>query len=90
MNIKKDNLKYLNEVGRLDVEKINKLPFEEYMDAMGQLGDEQIQEYLEAMPLDECNEPVHAVEVDYTLEDELLRGAVIADSYIKERLEKLQ
>ena len=58
---------YLKEDGSLDIERINSLPYEEYMDAMGDLTQEQVQEYLSKLPIDESDEPVRAVLVDYPM-----------------------
>lgn len=81
---------YLKENGRLDIEKINKLSYEKYMDVMGRLTEEQVNEYLSALPINEANEPVQAVNVGYTLEDELEKGAVIANDYIQNRMRELK
>jgi len=75
-------MKYLKEDGSLDVERINKLPLEEYMDTVGDLTEEQYGEYYSKLPINESNEPMKAVIVDYTLEEELERGSVIAKDYI--------
>ena len=72
----------LKEDGSLDVERINKLPIEEYMDVVGDLTEEQYEEYYSKLPINESKEPMKAVLVDYTLEEELERGAVIAEDYI--------
>ncbi len=61
---------YLKEDGSLDIERINSLPYEEYMDAMGDLTQEQVQEYLSKLPIDESNEPMRAVVVDYPMEED--------------------
>ena len=45
-----NNKKYLKEDGSLDVERINKLPIEEYMDVMRDLTQEQIEEYISKLP----------------------------------------
>ena len=60
----------LKEDGSLDVERINQLPYEEFMDAMGDLTREQVQEYLEKTPLYESNEPIQIIEVDYHMEED--------------------
>ena len=68
---------YLKEDGSLDIERINSLPYEEYMDAMGDLTQEQVQEYLSKLPINESNEPVRAVLVDYPMgvdADELINN----------------
>ncbi len=66
----------------LDIKRINQLPIEEYMDVVGDLTEEQYEEYLSKLPINESNESMKAVVVDYTLEEELERGAVIAEDYI--------
>lgn len=73
---------FLKEDGSLDVERINKLPLEEYMDMMGNLTHKQEEEYLSKLPINESNEPMKAVEVDYSLEDDIARGGVIAEDLI--------
>ena len=75
-------MKYLKEDGSLDTKRINQLPIEEYMDVVGDLTEEQYEEYLSKLPINESNESMKAVVVDYTLEEELERGAVIAEDYI--------
>ncbi len=61
---------YLKEDGSLDIERINSLPLREYMDAMGDLTQEQVQEYLSKLPIDESNEPIVATKVDWPIEEE--------------------
>lgn len=75
-------MEYLKENGKLDIKRINQLPIEEYMDVVGDLTEEQYKEYLSKLPINESNESMKAVVVDYTLEEELERGAVIAEDYI--------
>ena len=83
---------FLKEDGSLDAKRINKLPLEEYMDMMGNLTQEQIREYLAKLPINESKEPMKAVMVDYTLEEELEQGSVIAEDLInnlrKKRMKK--
>ena len=85
-----NNKKYLKEDGCLDIERINNLPIEEYMDVMGDLTQEQIEEYISKLPINESHEPMRAVKVDYTLEEELKRGSVIAEDYINNMRERLK
>ena len=73
---------FLKEDGSLDNERINKLPLEEYMDMMGDLTQEQVREYVTKLPINESKEPMKAVIVDYTLEEEIERGGVIAEDLI--------
>ena len=63
----------LKEDGSLNIEWINKLPYEEYMNAMGNLTQEQVEEYLSTLPMNESKVPVKVTMVDYTLEDDLAR-----------------
>ena len=72
----------LKEDGSLDVERINRLPLEEYEKEIGALTQEQYKEYVSKLPINESNEPIRAIEVDYTLEDEFARGGVIAEDYL--------
>jgi hypothetical protein len=72
----------LKENGKLDIERINELPIEEYMDVIGGLTEEQYKEYLSNLPVNESKEPVRAIVVDYTLEEELERGSVLAEDLI--------
>ena len=81
---------FLKEDGSLDLERINSLPIEEYMDVIGGLTQEQYQYYLSKLPINENHEPVKAVVVDYTLEEELKRGSVIAKDYINNMRERLK
>ena len=61
---------FLKEDGSLDIERINKLPLEEYMDVMGELTQGQVNEYLSKLPINESNEPMKAVVVDYPMEQD--------------------
>lgn len=78
----------LKEDGSLDIERINKLPLEEYMEEMGTLTQEQVKEYISKLPVNESKEPIQPIVVDYTLEEELKRGAVIAEDFLNKQREK--
>ncbi len=78
----------LKESGELDIERINELPIEEYMDVIGGLTEEQYKEYISNLPVNESKEPVRAVVVDYTLEEELERGSVLAEEFMKKMRKK--
>ena len=67
----------LKEDGSLDIERINSLPLEEYMEAMGDLTEEQIKEYNSKLPLNESNEPMRATEVDYSFDDAIQSGRMV-------------
>lgn len=58
----------LKEDGSLDIEKMNSLPLEEWMDVMGDLTQEQVEEYLSKLPINESNEPMRAINVDSTFD----------------------
>jgi hypothetical protein len=82
-------MEYLKEDGNLDIERINSLPLEEYMDVIGDLTEEQYEEYVSKLPINESHEPMQAVVVDYTLEEDLARGSVIAKDFINKYREKI-
>ena len=52
--------------GSLDIERINQLPYEEYMEEMGTLTQKQVKEYVEYMSKHPINAkgPVQAIMVD--------------------------
>ena len=60
------------------------------MEEMGTLTEEQVKEYISKLPTNESVEPVTAIEVDYTLEDELEKGALLADDLLNKLREKLR
>ena len=73
----------LKEDGSLNVEWINKLPYEEYMKTMGNLTQEQVEEYLSKSPINESHEPIKVRMVDYTLEEDIKRnGAVVFEDFL--------
>jgi len=75
---------YLKEDGSLDIERINSLPYEEYMDAMGDLTQEQVQEYLSKLPINESNEPMRVTKVDWLTDEE----KVTAKEFLKNQRKK--
>ena len=80
---------YLKEDGRLDVERINKLPIEEKMEVIRNLTSKQLDEYWDNHIIKESYGYTKTVMVDYTLNDELNNGAVIAIDFIN-KLRKRQ
>ena len=75
----------LKEDGSLDIEWINKLPLEEWMDVIGDMSKEQFDEYNSKTPLNESNEPIRPIIVDYTMEEDIKKnGAVILKEKISE------
>lgn len=75
---------FLKEDGSLDIERINALPLEEYMDMMGNLTQEQTREYLTKLPISESEEPMKAVVVNYPIEED----GVDAEDFLNNLREK--
>lgn len=81
---------YLKEDGSLDIEHINRLPIEEYMEIIGKLTDEQYNYYVSTLPINEGKQHTKAVIVDYTMEDEIKRGTgVDIEDFLKELRKEL-
>lgn len=80
----------LEEDGSLDVEWINKLPIYEWMNLMGQLSEEQFDEYMNKTSLNEgVEEPSWMNEANFTTKEELERnGFVDADEAMNKIMEK--
>ena len=66
----------LKEDGSLDIERINKLPIEEYMEEVSNFTNEQREEYYSKSPINESTEPVRSVTVDYTLEEDIEKNGM--------------
>lgn len=79
----------LKEDGSLDVERINKLPIEEKMDVIRNLTSKQLDEYWDNHIIKESYGYTNTVVVDYTLDEELNNGAVVAIDFIN-KLRKRQ
>lgn len=72
----------LKEDGSLDVECIRKLPIEERAKIVSSFNDNQLKYYISKFPVNESQQPIKAVVVDYTMEDEISRGTgVDADEF---------
>lgn len=79
----------LKKDGNLYIECINSLPLEEYMEVMGDLSQDQVKEFLSRLPIDVPGEPMRAIPVDYTLEEDIsLRGSVLIEDFIKQAKEE--
>lgn len=73
----------LKEDGSLDVERINKLPFKEYMHELVNLTNAQYHEYISKLPLNESNQTIQPILVD-SVDDFLNRGGwVDAEDFLK-------
>lgn len=79
---------FLKEDGSLDMERISKLPIEEYMKMIGELTDEQYHFYVSALPVNEDHQPAKAIVVDYSMEDEIKRGTAVNAEEFLEKLRK--
>lgn len=67
---------FLKEDGSLDIERINSLPLREFMEAIGDLTQEQYKDYISKLPINESDEPMVATKVDWSIEEELERRAI--------------
>lgn len=73
-------MEYLKEDGRLDIERISKLPLEEKLRVIGRFTREQVDEYFSKVPV--CHGLVKPIKVNYKMEDLLERGwGTINDIY---------
>ena len=79
---------FLKEDGTLDIERIDQLPLEVYMDAICELNRSQLEEYLSQLPSDESHEPMQAIKVNYGRDDE--RSGVDMDEYLRKKREELE
>lgn len=79
---------FLKEDGTLDIERINRLPLEEYMNTMCELNHSQLEEYLSKLPDDESHEPMQAIKVNYGRDDE--RSGVDMDEYLRKKREEVE
>lgn len=83
---------YLKEYGSLDVERINQLPIDEYVEVMGTLTQEQYKEYEEHIskqPINESREGTKPIIVECTMEEDVERnGLVDVDEYLNIKRKK--
>ena len=90
-NINELIMALLKEDGSLDIERINNLPFEEYIKEIGTFTPVQDKEYLSKISLNENNEPFHVVEVDCTMEEDVKRnGLVDAEDFLNNMLNDVE
>ena len=61
----------LRKDGSMDIEHINKLPFFEWVKQMGELTDEQFEEYTNKNSIYESIGPMYSNEIGYTTKEEL-------------------
>ena len=87
--LKSGYMVYLKEDGSLDIERIRKLPIEERAKMVSSFNDNQLKYYVSKFPINESKQPIKAVVVDYTMEDEKRRGTgVDADEFFNKMRKK--
>lgn len=74
-------MKYLKEDGSLDVERIKKLPREEFNCVIGNFTREQMEEFLSKLSVNYG--PIKPVKVDYKMEDLLAKGWATTEQILK-------
>ena len=81
-------MEYLKEDGSLDVERIDSLSLEEYETVIGQLTEEQLDEYFAKQPEDVAKGPIRPVYVDYAMEEDGVDAKDLLNE-MKDNLDKL-
>ena len=72
----------LKEDGSLDIERIDKLPLEDYKKEVGSFTREQYKEYLASIPINEGKECTKAIASSRTIEEAIANGCVYAEDCI--------
>lgn len=78
----------LKEDGSLDIERINRLPIDEYINVIENLTETQREYYNSNLPINEGKQHTKAVFVDSTMEEEIKKGAVNIFDYLKGKRKK--
>lgn len=73
---------FLREDGSLDIDRINQLSFEEYMDMLGEFTSIQMDEYISKLPHIDTALCPRFIMVDYEIDDP--RSGVDAEALLKE------
>lgn len=80
---------FLKEDGSLDVERINRLPNEEFEMVLLSLTEEQLDEYYTNQPICESIPTIVPTKVNHTLEEALESGTIVdAKKFLNDILEK--
>lgn len=75
----------LKEDGSLDIERINNLSFDDFIEEISNFTDEQDEEYWSEVPVCESRAPVKPVILDYSMEEFVKRhGLINADDFIND------
>lgn len=79
----------LKEDGSLDIERINRLPIDDYMEVVGGFTEKQYNDFFTKQPINEGKEPVKVILVEDTIEKDAERcGMVNFDEFINKMREK--
>lgn len=74
----------LKEDGRFDIERINNLPIDEYINVIENLTETQREYYNSNLPINEGKQHTKAVFVDSSMEEEIKKGTCVdADTFLK-------
>lgn len=78
----------LKEDGSPDVEFINKLPHDDYVDIISSMTTEQLEYYWAETPSEDNDSPVIPIKVDYGFDDP--RSGVDADKFLRQMRRRLE
>lgn len=81
-------MELLKEDGSLDVDKINELPRIEWLNLMGELTDEQFEEYKQKCPLNEGVNSIRIDKVNCTMEEDMQAAGFIRTTDMLNNLRK--
>lgn len=81
---------FLKEDGSLDIERINKLPLEEYWDMMGCLTEEQVMEYNRNLSINENRGSIKVIVADRPLEEYGVDAEEVLNNLKKECMPKFR
>lgn len=80
---------FLKEDGSLDIERINKLPLEEFTKKIALMDKDEYKEFVSKQIINESQEPIKTIDVNYTLEEDIKSNRmVIAKDFINKMKEK--
>lgn len=79
----------LKEDGSLDIERINNLPIDEYINVIENLTKTQREYYNSNLPINDGTKHTKAIFVEYTMEEEIKKGKCVeAETFLKKKREK--
>lgn len=80
----------LKEDGSLDIDRINRLSINDYINVIENLTEQQLEYYNSTIPINESRQHTKAVFVDYTMEDEIERGAINIMDYLDKKKDTIE